>query len=408
MATQQMTATAIPDHVPASAILPFDPWSGMENGPHEALERVRPYGAVVYSPRHHIAGFAPNGCWMITRAQQARKLLLDSKRFSSQNTTGIPQALGESFQLAPIECDAPHHMVARSALNPLFSPRAMKALEGKIRERTNGLIDRALEKGECDFVTDFAKILPSEIFLDLMGLPHSRLAEFLAWEDMIMGATDVMIRIQGLRSVSDYLRAEIRARTSNPTGDVLSTVVHSERNGVKLSESDALGTAILLYIAGLDTVVNTLCWQFRHLAMTPADQEKLRAEPEKIATAVEELLRAFSIVSLTRIVTEDLEFEGFPMKKGDVVSIPTPLCSRDPAEFEKAGIVDLDRGASRHFAFGFGPHICLGMHLARIEMSVAIQQWLTRVPPFRIRPDARITASGGAVLSIDTLPLVWS
>jgi len=408
MATQQMTATAIPDHVPASAVLPFDPWSGMEDGPHEALERVRPYGPVVYSPRHHIAGFAPNGCWMVTRSRQARKLLMDSKRFSSQNTTGIPQALGESFQLAPIESDAPLHMAARSALNPLFSPKAMKALEDKIRERTNGLIDRALEKGEVDFVADFAKILPSEIFLDLIGLPHSRLAEFLEWEEMIMGATDVMIRVQGLQAVSSYLREEIRARADNPTDDVLSTLVHSERNGVKLSESDALGTSILLYIAGLDTVVNTLCWQFRHLAMTPADQEKLRAEPEKIAKAVEELLRAFSIVSLTRIVTEDLEFEGIQMKKGDVVSIPTPLCSRDPAEFENADVVDLDRGASRHFAFGFGPHICLGMHLARVEMNVAIEQWLARVPPFRIKEGAKITAHGGAVLSIDTLPLVWS
>lgn len=408
MATQAATDTMIPDHVPPSAVLPFDPWSGMENGPHEALERARPYGAVVFSPRHHIAGFAPNGCWMITSSQQARKLLLDSKRFSSQNTTGIPQALGETFQLAPIESDAPFHMVARAALNPLFAPKAMKGLEDKIRERTNALIDQALAKGEVDFVSDFAKILPSEIFLDLMGLPHSRLAEFLEWEEMIMGSTDIMVRVQGLQSVANYLREEIRIRAENPTGDVLSTVVHSERDGVKLSQSDALGTAILLYIAGLDTVVNTLCWQFRHLASTPADQQKLRENPQAISKAVEELLRAFSIVTVTRIVTEDLEFEGMPMKKGDVISIPTPLCSRDPNEFENADVVDLERGASRHFAFGFGPHICLGMHLARVEMNVAIEQWLARVPEFRIKEGARITAHGGAVLSIDTLPLVWS
>ena len=144
MATQKPSSQTIPDHVPVGMILPFDPWSEMDSDPHQALERARPHGAIVYAPRHHIAGFAPNGCWMVTRAAQARKLLLDTRRFSSQHTTGIGEALGGTFQLAPIETDPPLHMTARSALNPLFSPKAMKALEDKIRARANGLIDQAL------------------------------------------------------------------------------------------------------------------------------------------------------------------------------------------------------------------------------------------------------------------------
>lgn len=405
---QNNAAFQAPAHVPAGAVLPFDPWSGMENDPHAALERVRPYGAVVFSPRHHIAGFAPNGCWMVTRAEQARKLLLDTQRFSSQHTTGIAQALGEAFQLAPIESDPPYHLAARSALNPLFSPKAMKALEGKVRDRANALIDQALAKGEVDFVNDFAKVLPSEIFLDLVGLPHAMLPQFLEWEEKIMGATDVMIRIEGLRSVADYLRGEIRARAVNPTDDVLSVVVHSERNGQKLTESEALGTSILLYIAGLDTVVNSLCWHFRHLAENPQDQDYLRANPTAIPKALEELFRAYSIVSLTRIVTEDLEFEGVSMKKGDVVSIPTPLASRDPDEFPNAGAVDLQRDSRRHFGFGFGPHICLGMHLARVEITASIDLWLSRVPAFRVKDGADVPCHGGAVLTIEKLPLVWN
>ena len=189
--------------------------------------------------------------------------------------------------------------------------KAARELEGKIRQRANDLIDHVLAQGEADFVQDYANVLPSEIFLDLMGLPHSRLLEFLEWEAMIMGAIDPLVRLQGLRSVADYLREEIRARAASPTDDVLSHVVHSEREGQKLSEDDALGTAILLYVAGLDTVVNSLCWAFRHLAEHPSDQDALRRSPDEVNNAVEELLRAYSVVTMTRIVTEDLEFSGF-------------------------------------------------------------------------------------------------
>lgn len=397
----------IPAHVPPELVLPFDPWSDLRDRPHEALERVRPYGAVVYSPRHHIVGFAPHGAWMVTRAKEARAMLLDTVHFSSQNTTGIPQALGEDFKLAPIEADPPEHSRTRSVLNPLFSPGAVKKLDGKIRERAGALIDDILRKGECDFVRDFAKILPSEIFLDLMGLPHSRLPEFLAWEEMIMDATDFADRLKGLQLVADYLRAEIRARLASPTPDVLSTVAHSQIDGRPITESEALGTSILLYIAGLDTVVNSLCWHFRHLAEHKDDQSRLRANPGEIPKAVEEFLRGYSIVTMTRIVTQDVEFAGIRMKKGDVVGIPSPLASRDPREFDGADGIDITRGPRRHLSFGFGPHICLGMHLARIEINAAIDLWLGKVPPFRIKNGEEIPCRGGAVLTIEKLPLIW-
>lgn len=397
----------IPDHVPPDLILPFDPWSDMRDRPHEALERVRPYGPIVYSPRHHIIGFAPNGSWMVTSAKTARALLLDTVNFSSRNTTGIPQALGESFKLAPIEADPPEHSKTRAVLNPLFSPSAMKALEGKIRERSIGLIDAILEKGECDFVRDFAKVLPSEIFLDMMGLPHSRLPEFLAWEEMIMGATDFAGRLKGLQSVADFLRSEIHARRERATDDVLSIVANSQIEGRPITEAEALGTSILLYIAGLDTVVNSLCWHFRHLAEHADDQAILRSNPAQINKAVEEFLRGYSIVTVTRVVTADVEFGGVTMRKDDVVAVPTALASRDPHEFEDAGTIEIDRSARRHLSFGFGPHICLGMHLARVEINVAIEEWLKRVPPFHIKEGATIPCHGGAVLTIERLPLAW-
>jgi cytochrome P450 len=400
--------TSIPDHVPLNLILPFNPWVGMQDRPHEVLEKVRPFGAVVYSPVHHLVGMAPRGSWMITRAKEARELLQRTDTFSSQHTTGIPQALGEPFILAPIEADPPEHTKTRSILNPLFSPKAMRTLEGKIRDRAAGLIDNFISRGECDFVADFAKVLPSEIFLDMFGLPYENLNELLHWEEMIMGATDFNVRLSGLKLVADYLRQAIQIRRDDPEEDVLSAVGNMQIDGHRVSESDALGSCMLLYIAGLDTVANALCWQFRHLAENASDQSRLRADPALIPRAVEEMLRGYSIVSMTRIVSRDCEFSGVQMKKGDVISIPSTLASRDPAEFPNPESIDLNRSSRRHYAFGAGPHICLGMHLARVEIVSSIDMWLSKVPQFRIATGAVVPCHGGAVLTVERLPLTWS
>ncbi|MCK9540726.1 MAG: cytochrome P450 [Novosphingobium sp.] len=398
----------IPDHVPPELVLPFDPWDNLADRPHEALARAQAFGRVVYSPRHHIVGYAPNGCWMVTRAKEARDLLLDTATFSSEHTTGIPEALGGTFKLAPIEADPPEHGVARGLLNPIFLPRNVRRFDGKARERAAALIEGFAARGTCDFVRDFAKILPSEMFLDLVGLPHERLPEFLEWEELIMGSTCFEDRLKGLRSVADYLRGEIRDRAENPADDVLSLVVNTPVEGRRRTEDEALGTALLLYIAGLDTVTNSLAWHFRHLAENPADQQFLRENPSEIPRAVEEMFRAYSIVSLTRRVVRDTEFHGVPMRAGDVVSLPTTLASRDEEEFAGAGAVDFRHGPRRHLTFGFGPHICIGMHLAKVEIVASIDVWLRTLPPFRVSEGEEIRCSGGAVLTVHNLPLTWA
>lgn len=409
MAIPDQAATpTIPAHVPTGLILPFDPWMDLGDRPHEALQRAQAFGRVVYSPRHHIVGYAPNGAWMVTRAKEARDLLLDPATFSSEHTTGIPEALGETFKLAPIEADPPEHGIARSLLNPVFLPQRVRQIDGKARERAASLIAGFAGRGSCDFVREFAKVFPSELFLDLMGLPHDRLDEFLEWEELIMDSKDFADRLRGLRAVAEYLRGEIRARVEQPTGDVLSLVVHSRVGERRRTESESLGTALLLYIAGLDTVTNSLAWHFRHLAEHPDDQQFLRDNPDQVPRAVEEMFRAYSIVSLTRRVVRDTVFHGVPMKAGDVVSIPTALASRDEEEFAGAAMVDFNHGPRRHLTFGFGPHICIGMHLAKVEIVAAIQTWLKQLPPFRVAEGAEIRCSGGAVLTVHNLPLCWS
>ncbi|SCW81104.1 Cytochrome P450 [Sphingobium faniae] len=408
MGIAAMTAdVTIPAHVPPELVLPFSPWSDMGDRPHEALEKARAHGGIVYSPQHHIIGFAPNGAWMVTRAQEARQILMDTISFSSANTTGIAQALGEAFQLAPIEVDPPLHGQSRRFLNPLFLPRAMREMEGKIRERTHALVDALAPAGQCDFMHDFAKILPSEMFLDLMGLPHARLQEFMHWEEQIMDSSTFEGRVAGLRAVADYLRGEIRDRRAHPRDDAMTKVATAVYGDAPASESEALGMAMLLYIAGLDTVVNSLGWHFRHLAENPEDQQYLRENPDAIPGAIEEMFRGYSIVSLTRIVARDTELGGVRFKAGDIVSIPTPLLSRDEREFPGGGTINFKAGNQRHMAFGFGPHTCIGMHLAKLVIVSAIHAWLQKIPPFRIEPGATIECAGGAVMTIKGLPLTW-
>lgn len=396
----------IPEHVPEHLVLPFSPWAELGDQPHNALQRAQRFGDIVYSPQHHITGFAPNGSWMVTRAKEAREILLNTEFFSSNFTTGIPQALGETWHLAPIEVDPPDHAAFRQFLNPDFMPSAVRNLEPKVRKHTTELIDGFASKGECEFVRDFAKILPSQVFLDLMGLPQDRLPEFLEWEELIMDSITIEDRLKGLQSVANYLRDEIEQRVANPRDDLLSKVanhnLHDDQKGY------ALGMAILLYIAGLDTVVNSLGWQFRHLAENPDDQRVLEKNRDAITPAIEEMFRRFSIVSLTRRVTNDVDVAGVQMKAGDIVAIPSPLISRDDAAFEGGENVDISAGNRRHMAFGTGPHTCLGLHLARLIIRCAIDEWLNVIPSFKVADGEDVQCTGGAVLTMVSMPLTWT
>ncbi len=396
-----------PAHVPDDLVLGFNPWLGMEREPHAVLAKLHEGPPIVFSRYNHILGFAPQGNWIITRAEVMREVLLNAEVFSSTGQSGIAAAMGEDFELLPLESNPPAHTKYRALVNPFFYPKAVRALESKIIERVDGLIDTVQKDSGCDFVASFAKILPSGLFLDMMGLPKERLGAFLEWEELIMCSRDPLERLGALKAVCDYLRSEIDERRATPRDDMLSKIVHAEIDGAQIPQRDALGMSLLLYIAGLDTVVNSLGWQFKYLAENPEAQAILRADPSRIPAAVEELYRSFAMVTASRVVTRDFEIGGVLMRAGDIVSCPTPLASRDDTEFAGASSTDLSAGQRRHLAFGFGPHMCLGMHLARVESTISIRRWLERMPPFRIAPDAQVPCHGGLVLAVDSLPLRW-
>ena len=245
------------------------------------------------------------------------------------------------------------------------------------------------------------------MFLELMGLPQDRLPQFMAWEEaMLHGPTQVeMFAAWG--QLRAYLAEQIKARRALPIDDLMSVIVTAETETGPLSDLEALGMCMLLFAAGLDTVVMSLSWQFRYLAENPERQEELRRDPSKIPSAVEEFLRAFSIATTTRIATNDKEIAGVLIRKGDVVTCSTTAGSRDQTDFEDAEVVDFTRAPKRHLAFGFGPHICIGMHLARMEMIESIGLWLDRVPQFRLPEGYQVPCHGGLTLGVDELKLVW-
>ena len=398
-AERNSCAPPIPPHVPRELVREFDFRTGLGAYPHSSVAALHEGPRVFFSPVHHNSIPGP-GTWVLTRAADIRAALQDAETFSSKIMRS-----NSGLQLIPLELDPPEHPKFRAIMNPIFSPLRMKQLEAKVRSLARELAAKCAAQGECDFVEDFAKPFPVGIFLDLMGLPVDNMPRFLEWEALIM--RDKQTRSAAMQQVSLYLQELITERRRNPTDDLITFAVTAKVDDRLLTDAEVIGICVLLFIAGLDTVTSSFAFHFRHLAEHPADQESLRRDNSLIPSAVEELFRAYAVVNTNRYATKDIEFAGVQIKKGDNVTCSTILASRDPREFENPNQVLFSRSPNPHNAFSYGPHRCIGSHLARREIISGIEEWLKVIPPFRVKPGATINAHGGGVFSLDSLPLVW-
>jgi cytochrome P450 len=389
----------VPDHVPPELVREFDFRTGLGSYPHSAVAELHSGPRVFFSPVHHNSIPGP-GTWVLTRAEDIRAALQDAATFSSKIMRS-----NSGLKLIPLELDPPEHPKFRAIMNPIFSPARMKRLEGKVRDLARELAAKCAAKRECDFVEDFAKPFPVGIFLDLMGLPKENMSRFLEWEALIM--RDKQTRAGAMQQVSRYLRDLVTERRRSPSDDLITFAVTAKIDDRLLSDEEVIGICVLLFIAGLDTVTSSFAFHFRHLAEHPADQESLRRDASLIPSAVEELFRAYAVVNTNRYATRDVEFAGVHIKKGDNVTCSTILASRDPREFDNPNQVVFSRNPNLHNAFSYGPHRCLGSHLARREIIAGIEEWLKVIPSFRVRPGATVNAHGGGVFSLESLPLVW-
>jgi cytochrome P450 len=344
---------------------------------------------------------------VVTRHDLIREVFQDAETFSSKHNADFSLLIGEDWPLLPLEADPPEHASWRILLNPIFAPVRMKALETQIEALAVELIEGLKDKGGCEFVSEFGEIFPVQIFLRMFGLPLDHTAEFVSWETDLIHSLTLEGRQRGASAIVDYLRKVIVERRDNPTDDLISYIVAAQVDGRALTDDEALGVCFLLYSAGLDTVANMLGMMFKHLAEHPADQQALRDEPDLIPNAIEEMLRAFPIVVSGRLVTRDVDFHGVQMKPGDVVTLPTMLAGRDEREFENPDRIDFRREKLTHITFAAGPHRCVGSHLARRELRIALEEWLRRIPPFRIAENDQAVTHSIGVFGVNRLPLSW-
>ena len=347
------------------------------------------------------------GAWVVTRHELIREVYQDAETFSSHRNADFSLLVGENWPLLPLEADPPEHAAWRILLNPIFAPAKMKALEEGIEELAVDLIEGLKTRGGCEFVADFAEIFPVRIFLKLFGLPLEDSTKFVEWEGALLHSMTMEGRSKAAGDIVGYLRKVIAERRATPADDLISYVVTAEVNSKPLSDDEAVGVCFLLYSAGLDTVANMLGYIFKHLAEHPDDQQRLRDEPGLIPGAIEEMLRAYPIVVSGRLVTRDMDFHGVHMKKGDLVTLGTMFAGRDAQEFAEPDTVDFDREKVSHISFAAGPHRCVGSHLARRELRIALEEWLRRVPPFRIAPGEHAVTHSIGVFGLSHLPLSW-
>lgn len=370
--------------------------------PFEIITTLREKGRALFNPCDHRG----RASWILTRNEDIRLLLQDTETFSSKGNAGFSAMVGESWDMIPLEIDPPSHTRFRILLNPLFTPKRIDALSAGVRETAVGLIDRFAQGKGCEFMEAFGFPFPVTIFLQLMGLPVERRLEFSHWADRLLRGA-IPEKVEAAKSILVYLRGLITEKKNKPEDDLASFVAMAGIDGNPLSDDEIIGIYYLMFIGGLDTVASSLGFIFNYLATHPEDQAFLREHPEKHEDAIEEMLRAFSVVTSQRVVTKDVEFAGVQMRKGQYVTVNYALANLDPAAYPEPLQVKIHREPSRHVAFAFGAHRCLGAPLARRELKIAFEEWFSRVPPFRLKPGSEPTMHAGGVFGVDKLELAW-
>lgn len=376
------------------------------NDPYDSVQAIHAGTEIFYAPNSHNS---QAGTWVITRFEHIKEVYSDSSSFSSENQTGIGALLGEPLRMVPTEADAPSHGGYREVLSPVFAPNRLTTIDPSLMAMSRELIGTFSGAGKCEFMSDYAQKFPIGVFLGLMGLPHSDFDLLNTWAKALTYSPDFMVKRESIRDITRYLSEKIKEAESQPAGSIISRVVNADFQGRALTDEEKLALCLNVFAGGMDTINAALGWQFRYLAMHPEIQEELRADRSKIPAAIEELMRAFSVVTSSRTALRDIDFHGAKIKAGDLVTLATALANRDPSAFKGADQVALDRSPNRHLAFGYGMHYCMGATLARREMRIAMDTWFDAVPVFRIdgAVEEGLPSFAGNMLSLASLRLAW-
>ena len=299
----------------------------------------------------------------------------------------------------PISSDPPFHHDARRLLLPAFSPTAVAELEPFTRAYCESLLDGLEGETVIDAATDYGQHIPVRVIAEMLGFPTEDADQFRSFIHNTLESVDVPReqRIENFAALDAYLTAQIEDHIEHPRDDLTSYLLSAEMDGEPLNPEHVGGAIALLLIAGIDTTWSSIGSTMWHLAAHPDDRRRLVAEPDLMPTAIEEFLRAYAPVTMARRIVEDTEYNGCPIKAGERILMNFPAANRDPEVFPDADKVILDRQQNRHLAFGSGIHRCAGSNLARMELRVAVEEWLARIPEFELIDPATVTWAGGQV-----------
>jgi cytochrome P450 len=345
--------------------------------------------------------------WMPTRYADIVAVAQEHDVFTSRQVlvTGppdgqIPEGAYSGVAAPPISSDPPEHHWHRRLILPFFAPQAVAKYEPITRALCHELIDKFIDKGEADSAADYAQQIPVRVIATMLGVPTDMSDEFTSWVRGVLeaGLMDQAVRLENRAKILGFFHSQVSDRIANPReDDLITTLLNSEVDGQKVPVEYVMGVCNLMLVAGVDTTWSSIGASLWHLAQHPEHRRQLRDDPELWPSAIEELLRAYAPVTMARIVDRDIEFQGCPMRAGDRVLMSFPAANRDPRQFENPDEVLFDREHNRHVAFGAGIHRCAGSNLARLELRVALQVWLERIPDFELVDPSAVTWAGGQV-----------
>ncbi|WP_216898453.1 cytochrome P450 [Nocardia alni] len=361
------------------------------------------------STTHGFRSTVAQGYWVVTDGPAIQDALQDWRTFSSTSVTVLDP--DPRYLWIPEMLDPPVHTTWRRLLGTEFGPKAIAAREPEIRGIASDLIERLRPAGGADVLDEFARRFPTLIFMRLMGLPEQDLDQFLEWVHEMLHlshAEDPEHRRQmaAMTAVSAYFTEQIAARRQAPRDDLLSRLMSWRIGGEPIGDADMHAFCILMFQAGFDTVPIAIGWALYHFASHPEQRAAIVADPALIANGVEETLRVYSFVVPARKAMRDTEVGGCPVKSGEMVMLPLAVSNRDAGRFDAPLEVDLHREENNHIAFGSGPHRCLGSHLARLELNVAMQEWHRRIPDYRIAPGQQLEQTGN-MYGLMSLRVEW-
>jgi len=399
--------TDVPAHVPKELIWnhDIDQFVNELADPYDAAPRLHAGPDIVWTA----GGYRGVPGWLLTRHDDIEAVYLDNEHFSPRDHfySVFSEVLGVPWVFNPQAIDPPRHLGFRQVVQPYFQPGAVKRLEGTMREVCRALIADLKGRRQFDYIDDFARFFPTTIFLDLMGLPRDNLEQFLQWErTMVRGETNE-IRRGAMRAIVDYLEDRVKERRANPGTDLISKVLAAKVDGKPLEHDDVMGMCSLLYAGGLDTVLGSMGWHMYRLVTEPELQDRIRNYQGNMMDVVDELCRAYGVVRNRRRVVKDVELNGVQMKVGDWVNLPTMFASRDERKFPNPNAIDFSR-KDRGMTFGGGIHYCLGIHLARMELKIVLEEVLAAFPNLRMQPETNYEYHTVGVWGVEALPVEWS